>query len=136
MEPGGDGRQPRCVAQRRARRQTERQHGDDGVAGARDVEGLLTLLTDTVDADLLDACPHLKAIANYAVGYDNVDLAACTERGVLVSNTPDVLTAATAELRWASAGHEPPWLIRPSGRLSSAPLGAAVEAVQAVEHFA
>ncbi|HEY3192025.1 MAG TPA: D-glycerate dehydrogenase [Solirubrobacterales bacterium] len=52
-----------------------------------------------IDAELLDACgPELRVVANFAVGYDNVDLDACRERGVIVTNTPDVLTEATAEL--------------------------------------
>ncbi len=67
-------------------------------ARAAGSEGLLCLLTDRVDAALLDACPQLKVIANYAVGTDNVDLAACAERGISVGRTPDVLTDATADL--------------------------------------
>jgi glyoxylate reductase len=56
----------------------------------------------TVDAELLDACgPALRIVANFAVGYDNVDLEACRERGIVVTNTPDVLTEATAELALA-----------------------------------
>jgi len=56
----------------------------------------------SVDAELLDACgERLELVANFAVGYDNVDLAACRERGVIVTNTPDVLTEATAELALA-----------------------------------
>jgi glyoxylate reductase len=62
-------------------------------------DGLMLMLTDRVDDELLDAAgPQLRAIANYAVGVDNVDLDACRRRGVVVSNTPDVLTDATAEL--------------------------------------
>ena len=68
---------------------------------ARDAEGLLTLLTDAVDRDLLDACPRLRVVSNYAVGTDNVDLEACRERGIAVGRTPDVLTAATADLTLA-----------------------------------
>jgi glyoxylate reductase len=64
-------------------------------------DGLLTLVTDPVDAALLDACPNLKAIANMAVGTDNIDVAAAAERGVAVGNTPDVLTDATADLAFA-----------------------------------
>ena len=64
--------------------------------------GLLPLLTDRVDAELLDAAgPGLRVVANYAVGHDNVDLDACTARGVLATNTPDVLTEATADMTWA-----------------------------------
>jgi len=65
------------------------------------VEGLLSLLTDTVDEALLDAAPDLRAISNYAVGTDNVDLEAATARGIPVGNTPDVLTDATADLAFA-----------------------------------
>src|SRR5215218_1368754 len=64
--------------------------------------GLLAMLTDRVDAELLDAAgPGLRVVANYAVGHDNLDLAACTARGVLATNTPDVVTEATADLAWA-----------------------------------
>ena len=70
----------------------------EAVAGA---DGLLCLLTDRVDADLLAAAPRLRAIANYAVGVDNVDLAAAAARGIPVGNTPDVLTDATADLTFA-----------------------------------
>jgi glyoxylate reductase len=62
-------------------------------------DGLMTMLTDRIDDELLDAAgPQLRVVANFAVGFDNVDVPACTRRGVLVSNTPDVLTRATAEL--------------------------------------
>ncbi len=64
-------------------------------------DGLLSLVTDPVDADLLAACPDLKAIANMAVGTDNIDLGAAAERGIPVGNTPDVLTDATADLAFA-----------------------------------
>lgn len=64
-------------------------------------EGLFCLLTERVDSDLLDAAPRLRIVANMAVGYDNVDVDACADRGVVVSNTPDVLTEATADLTWA-----------------------------------
>ena len=69
-------------------------------AGGKD--GLLTILTERVDGELLDAAgPQLKIVANHAVGYDNIDVAECTRRGVLVTNTPEVLTEATADLAWA-----------------------------------
>ena len=64
-------------------------------------EGLLTMLTDRVDAELLDACPDLRAVANMAVGTDNIDLAAAAARGIAVGNTPGVLTDATADLTMA-----------------------------------
>ncbi|MBA2349831.1 MAG: D-glycerate dehydrogenase [Solirubrobacterales bacterium] len=68
---------------------------------AQGCEALLTMLSDRVDDELLDAAPELKVIANYAVGSDNVDLAACAERGVAVGVTPDALTEATADLAFA-----------------------------------
>jgi glyoxylate reductase len=64
-------------------------------------DGLLCLLTDRVDEALLDAAPGLRVIANYAVGSDNIDLAAASARGILVGVTPDVLTDATADLTMA-----------------------------------
>ena len=76
--------------------------GPEGlIEHAREADGLLSQLTERVDASLLDACPRLAAVANYAVGVDNVDLAAASERGVPVGNTPGVLTEATADLAWA-----------------------------------
>jgi glyoxylate reductase len=75
---------------------------DELLSKAAGRDGLMTMLTDRIDDELLDAAgPQLRIVANYAVGYDNVDLEACTRRGVLVSNTPDVLTAAVAELTLA-----------------------------------
>src|SRR5215207_8639283 len=68
---------------------------------AAEAEGLLSMVTDQVDAELLDAAPRLRAIANYAVGTDNVDLEAAAERGIPVGNTPDVVTDATADLAWS-----------------------------------
>jgi len=66
-----------------------------------EAEGLLSLLTDNVDEDLLAAAPRLRAISNYAVGTDNVDLEAAARRGIPVGNTSDVLTDATADLAFA-----------------------------------
>src|SRR3954466_15730598 len=66
-----------------------------------DVDGLLSLLTDPVAEPLLEAAPELRAISNYAVGTDNVDVSAATRRGIPVGNTPDVLTDATADLAFA-----------------------------------
>jgi glyoxylate reductase len=67
----------------------------------RAAEGLLSMLSDRVDANLIDAAPKLRAIANYAVGYDNIDLQAAAARNIPVGNTPDVLTDATADLAFA-----------------------------------
>ena len=65
-------------------------------------DGVLTLLTDRVDDAFLDAAgPSLRVVSNYAVGYDNVDVPACTGRGIPVGNTPGVLTETTADLAWA-----------------------------------
>ncbi len=66
------------------------------------VDGALTLLTDRVDDEFLDAAgPQLRVVSNYAVGFDNIDVAACARRGVRVGNTPGVLTETTADLAWA-----------------------------------
>jgi glyoxylate reductase len=66
-----------------------------------EAEGLLTLITDRVDAALLDSAPRLRAVANMGVGTDNIDVEACSARGIPVGNTPDVLTDATADLAFA-----------------------------------
>jgi glyoxylate reductase len=68
---------------------------------ATPADGLLSMLTDRVDAELIHGSPRLRAISNYAVGYDNIDLEAATARGIPVGNTPDVLTDATADLAFA-----------------------------------
>lgn len=70
-------------------------------AHAQDADGLLTLLSDRIDSALIEAAPRLRTVANYAVGYDNIDVAAANARGIAVGNTPDVLTEATADLAWA-----------------------------------
>lgn len=79
-----------------------------GTAGRRELlaelaeaDGWISLLTDRVDGELLDQCPRLRIVANYAVGFDNFDLPAASTRGVLLTNTPDVLTEATADFTWA-----------------------------------
>jgi glyoxylate reductase len=64
-------------------------------------EGLLCLLTERIDAGLLDAAPKLRVVSNYAVGFDNVDVDACAARGIAVGTTGDVLTDATADLAMA-----------------------------------
>lgn len=66
-------------------------------ARAAEVEGLLIMLTDQIDAELIAGAPTLGAISNYAVGLDNVDVAAATEKGIPVGHTPDVLTETTAD---------------------------------------
>ena len=64
-------------------------------------DGVMCALTDRIDAGLLGNCPRLKVVANIAVGYNNIDLAACTARGVMATNTPGVLDDSTADLAWA-----------------------------------
>jgi glyoxylate reductase len=71
---------------------------EDLRARTRDVDGLLALVTDRVDASVIEGAPGLKAIANMAVGTDNIDVEAAAARGIPVGNTPDVLTDATADL--------------------------------------
>ncbi len=66
----------------------------------REVDGVMSLVTDRIDSALLDACPKLRIVANVAVGLDNIDLGAATRKGILVTNTPEVLTETTADLTW------------------------------------
>ena len=63
-----------------------------------DCDGLVSLLTDRIDGDLLDKAPRLKVVSNFAVGFNNIDIPACTQRGIAVGNTPGVLTDATADM--------------------------------------
>ncbi len=67
----------------------------------KDKDGLLCILTEKVNQELLDAAPKLKAVATYSVGFDHVDVKACSARGVAVVNTPGVLTETTADFTWA-----------------------------------
>jgi len=67
---------------------------------AKDKEGLVCLLTDRIDEDLLRAAPKVRVVANVAVGYDNIDVPACTKRGVVATNTPGVLDETTADFAW------------------------------------
>jgi lactate dehydrogenase-like 2-hydroxyacid dehydrogenase len=74
----------------------------DLLAGVEGCDGILTLLTDRVDDELLEAAgPGLRVVSNYAVGYDNIDVPACTRRGIRVGNTPGALTDTTADLAFA-----------------------------------
>jgi len=66
-----------------------------------DKDGLLCMITDQIDRELLDRAPHLKIIANFGVGYNNIDLQAATDRKIMVTNTPGVLTDATADITLA-----------------------------------
>ena len=68
---------------------------------AADADALVCALTDRIDESLLARCPKLKVVANIAVGYNNIDLAACTARGVMATNTPGVLDETTADFAWA-----------------------------------
>jgi glyoxylate reductase len=68
---------------------------------SEEADGILSLLTDQIDAGFIDACPRLTTVSNYAVGYDNIDVDAATARGIRIGNTPDVLTDATADLAFA-----------------------------------
>lgn len=84
------------------------QHDDESVIAradllvrAREADALVPTLADRVDEELLGSSPKLRIVANHAVGYDNVDVAACTARGIWVANTPGVLTDSTADLTWA-----------------------------------
>jgi len=70
------------------------------ISHLREADGALTLLTDIINREVLDACPRLKVVANFAVGFNNVDIEAATERGVIVTNTPGVLTETTADFAW------------------------------------
>jgi len=74
---------------------------EEFLASARDRDGLLCLLTEDIDDEVLDLSPGLKGVAIYAVGYNNIDVDACTRRGIPVTNTPDVLTDTTADVAWA-----------------------------------
>jgi glyoxylate reductase len=74
---------------------------DEVLAAVGRAQGLIALLTDPIDETLLAAAPRLRVVANYAVGYDNVDVPAATARGIIVTNTPDVLTDATADFAFA-----------------------------------
>ena len=91
----------------------------------KNCDALLALLTEPIDAEVMDAAPNLKVISNYAVGVNNVDLDAATARGIPVGNTPGVLTESTADIafclliaaarrlvdsvRWATDGHWKTW---------------------------
>lgn len=64
-------------------------------------DGIVTSLINTIDADVIKACPNVKIMANYAVGYNNIDIEAAIRRGLIVTNTPDVLSDTTAETAWS-----------------------------------
>ena len=74
---------------------------DELIRRLQGIDGVFVTGTEAIDATLLAACPQLRAVCSMAVGYNNIDVAACTARGVLVSNTPDVLTETTADFGFA-----------------------------------
>jgi glyoxylate reductase len=74
---------------------------DELVARVAGKQAMVAMITNTIDAALLQAGRDLKIVANVAVGYNNIDVAAARERGIIVTNTPDVLTGATADFTWA-----------------------------------
>lgn len=72
------------------------------LAGVKGMDAVLCLLTDTIDSEVFDAAgPQCRIFADYAVGYNNIDVAEATKRGIIITNTPDVLNDATADLAWA-----------------------------------
>src|SRR5216110_2512867 len=78
----------------------ERPPREEVLQRVKDKEGLICLLTEKVDDELLQAAPKLRIAANVAVGYDNIDVPACTKRGVVATNTPGVLDETTADFAW------------------------------------
>ena len=94
------------IARARSRANVDLHAGDkplsktELMARVKDREGLVCLITDTIDASVLESCPALKVVSNVAVGFNNIDVAAATKRGVVVTNTPDVLTETTADFAW------------------------------------
>lgn len=68
---------------------------------AKNIDALATLLSDKIDAEVFDAAPKLKIVSQLAVGFDNIDIAEATKRGIYVTNTPEVLTDTTADFAWA-----------------------------------
>jgi len=73
---------------------------DELAESINEVDGIMSMVTDSIDKELLDRTPDLKVVANFAVGYNNIDLMAATERGIMVTNTPGVLTETTADFAW------------------------------------
>src|SRR5260370_34171780 len=78
----------------------ERPPREEGLRRVKDKEGLICLLTEKVNEELLNAAPKLRIASNVAVGFDNIDVAACTKRGVAATNTPGVLDETTADFAW------------------------------------
>src|SRR5206468_5327517 len=94
------------IARARSRADVDLHAGDkplsktEMIARVKDREGLVCLITDTIDSSVFESCPGLKVASNVAVGFNNIDVAAATKRGVVVTNTPDVLTETTADFAW------------------------------------
>jgi len=94
------------IARARSRADVDLHTGDkplsktELIARLKGREGLVCLITDTIDSSVLESCPGLKVVSNVAVGFNNIDVAAATKRGVVVTNTPDVLTETTADFAW------------------------------------
>ena len=74
---------------------------EEVIEGVHGKDALLCLLTEEITAEVMDTAPNLKVISNYAVGYNNIDVEAATARGIVVTNTPGVLTETTADFAWA-----------------------------------
>jgi glyoxylate reductase len=95
-----------AIAAARARADVDVNPGDrpltrpELIARLEGCQGLICLITDAIDASVLTACPDLRVVANVAVGYNNIDVDAATRAGVVVTNTPDVLTETTADFAW------------------------------------
>ena len=94
------------IARARSRADVDLHAGDkplsktELIARVKDREGLVCLITDTIDSSVFESCPGLKVVSNVAVGFNNIDVAAATKWGVVVTNTPDVLTETTADFAW------------------------------------
>ncbi len=71
------------------------------IENSKNCAGILTLLNDTIDKEVIESIPELKVISNYAVGYNNIDIESATDKGIIICNTPGVLTNATADLAWS-----------------------------------
>ena len=81
--------------------EAERPPREEVLSRVKDKEALICLLTEKINEELLRAAPKLRIVANVAVGYDNIDVDACTKRGVVATNTPGVLDETTADFAWA-----------------------------------
>ena len=79
---------------------SERPSREELLRKVKDKEGLVCLLTEKVNEELLRAAPKLRIVSNVAVGFDNIDVDACTKRGVVATNTPGVLDETTADFAW------------------------------------